>query len=293
MVESKKKRIVFIIIFYLFSAVAIFLAWSPVKSVLTDPRIDLYYSHIPIIPFISAFLLFRKRKSIFSETHPAVLPGALLSVAGLGLYLFANLPKIETSYSATLLVLSAILFWSGAYLGLFGSKSLKRGLFPVLFLLFAVPIPAPIMDRVVLLIAGASVYVTGELFSFLQVPFIREGVTFYLPAYTLVVGPECAGWRSSLALIILTLLAGHLFLKRLSNKILLVAVSIPVIIIKNAVRIVLLYYIAYYLDERFMESGFLHRSVGYFMFGLVLIFMGFLLWSLEKKEASRQSSLKS
>jgi len=158
-------------------------------------------------------LLFRKRKSIFSETHPAVLPGALLSVAGLGLYLFANLPKIETSYSATLLVLSAILFWAGAYLGLFGSKSLKRGLFPVLFLLFAVPIPAPIMDRVVLLIAGASVYVTGELFSFLQVPFIREGVTFYLPAYTLVVGPECAGWRSSLALIILTLLAGHLFLK--------------------------------------------------------------------------------
>jgi len=108
-----------------------------------------------------------------------------------------------------------------------------------------------------------------------------------------VVGPECAGWRSSLALIILTLLAGHLFLKRLSNKILLVAVSIPVIIIKNTVRIVLLYYIAYYLDERFMESGFLHRSVGYFMFVLVLILMGFLLWSLEKKEAPRQANLKS
>jgi len=292
MVESKHKRN-FFIVFYLFSAAAIFLAWSPVKSVLTDPRIDLYYTHIPIIPLIGAFLLFRKRKSIFAETEPAVLPGALLSVAGLGLYLLPNLHKIETSYSATLQVFSAILFWAGAYLGLFGFKSLKRGLFPVLFLLFAVPAPAQIMDRVVLLIAGASVYVTSKLFTMLQVPFVREGVTFYLPAYSLVVGPECAGWRSSLALIILSLLAGHLFLKRASNKIWLVAVSIPVIIIKNAIRIVLLYYLAYYLDERFMESGFIHRSVGYFMFGLVLIFMGFLLWSLEKREAQKPDCLKS
>jgi len=149
------------------------------------------------------------------------------------------------------------------------------------------------MDRIVLLIAGASVYVTSALFTVLQVPFIREGVTFYLPAFTLVVGPECAGWRSSLALIILSLVAGHLFLKKVSNKILLVAVAIPLIIIKNGVRIVLLYYIAYYLDERFMESGFLHRSVGYFMFVLVLILMGFLLWSLEKKEAPRKANLKS
>jgi len=292
MVESKHKRN-FFIVFYLFSAAAIFLAWSPVKSVLTDPRIDLYYTHIPIIPLIGAFLLFRKRKSIFSGAAPALLPGTLLAIAGLCLYLLPNLHKIETSYSATLQVFSAILFWAGAYLGLFGFKSLKRGLFPVLFLLFAVPVPSPIMDRVVLLIAGASVYVTSKLFTMLQVPFVREGVTFYLPAYTLVVGPECAGWRSSLALIILSLLAGHLFLKRASNKIWLVAVSIPVIIIKNAIRIVLLYYLAYYLDERFMESGFLHRSVGYFMFGLVLIFMGFLLWSLEKREAQKPDCLKS
>jgi exosortase len=292
MLGSKQKCTLFII-FYLLSAVAVFLAWAPVKSVLTDPRIDLYYTHIPIIPLVSAFLLFRKRKLIFSGTHPAVLPGALLAIVGLCLYLIPNLNKIETSYSATLQVFSAILFWAGTYVGLFGFRSLRKGLFPVLFLLFAVPIPAPIMDRFVLLIAGASVYVTGEVFTVLQVPFIREGVTFYLPAYTLVVGPECAGWRSSLALIILSLLAGHLFLKRLSNKILLVAVSIPVIIIKNAVRIVLLYYIAYYLDERFMESGFLHRSVGYFMFGLVLIFMGFLLWSLEKREAQKPDCLKS
>ncbi len=289
MVESKK-RSVFFILFYLFSIVAVLLAWNPVKSVLTDPRIDLFYTHIPIIPFISAFLLYRKRKSIFSEAAPAVLPGALLAITGLALYFVPNLNKIESSYSATLQVFSAILFWAGAYLGLFGSKSLKRGLFSVLFLLLAVPVPAPIMDRIVLLIAGASVYVTSALFTVLQVPFIREGVTFYLPAYTLVVGPECAGWRSSLALIILSLLAGHLFLKKVSNKVLLVAVAIPLIIIKNGVRIVLLYHIAYYIDERFIESGFLHRSVGYFMFGLVLVLMGFLLWFLEKKETSRQAS---
>lgn len=140
------------------------------------------------------------------------------------------------------------------------------------------------MGKVVTEIARASVHITDLLFNLIGIPYVRQGIEIYLPGYILVVGPECAGWRSSIALLIISLLAGHLFLKKFKHKLLLVALVIPMIIIKNATRIVVLYLIAYFIHERFMEPGFIHRSVGYGMFIIILLIMGLILWSLEKKE---------
>jgi len=167
---------------------------------------------------------------------------------------------------------------------LYGLKSFKKAFFPIAFLLFAVPVPESIMEKVVIEIARNSVHVTDLLFNLIGIPYIRKGIEIYLPGYILVVGPECAGWRSSISILIISILAGHLFLKKFGNKLLLVALAIPMIIIKNGMRIVVLYLISYFIDERFMEPGFIHRSVGYGMFTIVLIIMGLILWSLEKEE---------
>ena len=284
MVESKRER-VYSILLLLFYLLAIVLVFSPAKSLLSDPRIDLFYNHIPIVPIITAFLLFRKRKVLFSVRAPAILPGTLIALAGSTLYLLSRFSNLADKCSVSLTVFSAIIFWAGAYIALYGFKSFKLALFPIGFLLFAVPLPPSIMNWLVKEIAGSSVYITDIAFSLIRIPFVREGIEIYLPGYILVVGPECAGWRSSIALIILSLLAGHLFLKKFKHKLLLAAVAIPMIIIKNGIRIVVLYLIAYYIDERFMEGGFIHRSVGYAMFIVVLIIMGLLLRLLEKQEA--------
>ncbi|MGQ9801706.1 MAG: exosortase/archaeosortase family protein [Candidatus Saccharicenans sp.] len=278
-------------LFVFFSLLALSLGFNAIKTIFSDPRINLYYSHIPFIPIISAFLIFRKRRALFGSPVPDILPGSLLAIAALSLHLFIRIKLPNSEYSIFMSVLSAILFWVGTYIALFGIKSFRQALFPAVFLLLAVPIPEAIMDKIVLLIASASVPVTGLLFSLIGLPFIREGVEFYLPVFTLVVGPECAGWRSSIAIIITSLLAGHLFLKKLSNKLILVSVALPLIIIKNGVRIVLLYIIAYYIDDRFIESGLRHRSIGYAMFLIVLILMGLLLWFLEKREAKNDPEI--
>lgn len=286
MAESKKERVYFFILCF-FYLLAIFLGYSPIKSVLTNPRIDLFYTHIPFIPMISAFLLFRKRKVLFSDPLPDIIPGILTALIGLSLYLTSRFSDLKTEYSISLAVFSAIIFWAGTYIALYGPKSFKLGLFPVGYLLFAVPLPETIMNWLVKEIALASVHITDIAFSIIGLPFVREGIEIYLPGYILVVGPECAGWRSSIALVIISLLAGHLFLKELKHKFLLVAAAIPLIIIKNGLRIVALYLLAYFINEKFMEPGFIHRSVGYGMFVIILIVMGLLLWLLEKKEETR------
>ncbi len=288
MVESKRGRVYFILLL-LFYLLAVVLAFNPVKRFLSDPRIDLFYIHIPIVPIIAAFLLFRKRKTLFSVPAPAILPGMLMASAGLTLYLFSRFSSLMDECSISLAVFSAIIFWAGIYLALYGFKSFKLAIFPIGFLLFAIPLPPSIMNWLVKEIAGSSVYITDIAFSLIRIPFVREGIEIYLPGYILVVGPECAGWRSSIALVMISLLAGHFFLKKFKHKLLLAAVAIPMIIIKNGIRIVVLYLIAYFIDERFMVGGFIHRSVGYGMFIVVLIMMGLLLRLLEKREA-RQSS---
>lgn len=285
---KRQQRFFLILCFFYLSAIA--LAYSPIKSVLTNPRIDLFYTHIPIIPVISAFLFFRKRKFLFTEPAPALLTGILISLAGLFLYLLIILSKLQTEGSISLAVISTIIFWSGTYIALYGLKSFQMAIFPVGFLLLAVPLPETIMNWLVNEIARLSVHITDIVFSLIGTPFVRQGIDIYLPGYILVVGPECAGWRSSIALVIISLLAGHLFLKEFKHKFLLVAAAIPLIIIKNGLRIVALYLLAYFINEKFMEPGFIHRSVGYVMFIIILIVMGLLLWLLETREKKKGSA---
>ncbi len=283
MLESKKGRSFFFLLCFSYFLAA-FLAFQPLRLILSDPRIDLYYTHIPLIPLISAFLLLRNRKDYFSENAQSIFPGMTITITGVFLYILARFSMSKTEYSIAVAVFSAILLFAGVLITLYGLKSFKKAFFPIAFLLFAVPVPEYIMDKVVVEIARASVHVTDLLFNLIGIPYVRQEIEIYLPGYILVVGPECAGWRSSIALLIISLLAGDLFLKKFGNKLLLVALAIPMIIIKNGMRIVVLYLIAYFIDERFMEPGFIHRSVGYGMFVNILIIMGLILWSFEKKE---------
>lgn len=275
--------------FLLISLAALLTAAVPIKAVMSNPRVDIYYTYLPFIPLISALLIIRKRKEIFSNPAPDYASGAVIMTAGLAAGLLELTTGPWSSVSPSLAVLSSLIFWTGGLILIYGREAARKAGFPILFLLLAVPVPAPVMDRLVLAIARLTTFVTHFLFTALGVPFFREGVDFNLPYFTLVVGPECAGLRSSIALFIVSLLAGHLFLKSLGRKLLLVAVVFPLVIIKNSIRIVLLYFIAVFIDERFIVSGFLHRSVGYVVFVAVIILMGAFLWRLEKAERSRLS----
>lgn len=290
MSESKKARVSFYF-FILLSLIAILLALKPILSVLTDSSIDLYYSHIPLIPLITALLL-RKYKVFFIPNYSSSLSGAFIAAGGILLYLLARFLILESGYYIPLTVLSAIIFWTGTFIAFFGFASFKKAFFAIAFLLLTVPIPERIMDKIVVEIAGASVHITDILFNLLAIPYTRQGIEIYLPGYIIVVGPECAGWRSSIALVIISLLAGHLFLNKFAHKLLLVALAIPMVIIKNGIRIVVLYLIAYFIDERFIEPGLVHRLVGYVIFIIALIFMGLLLWYLENKEKKKDTAIK-
>ncbi len=123
------------------------------------------------------------------------------------------------------------------------------------------------------------------LLQILNVPVLKEGFILQLPMVNLEVAKECSGIRSSIALLVTVLLAAEFLLRSPWRKVLLVVAIIPILVIKNAVRIVTIYLLAAYLNPAFLH-GWLHTSGGivFYLLGLAALMpVGALLRRGERK----------
>jgi exosortase len=280
-----------LICFILFSAVAIWMAYLPLRDLLRSAKQPEYYSHVPLVPVISAYFIFRKRKGIFLRSDSFYFPGLSIMAAGVALVFIGRGWQANPNDYASIAALSALFFESGSLIFLFGKEALRRAYFPFAFLIFAIPIPSVLMERIIATLVAASTSVTHVLFKVIRVPFLQEGSVFHLPDLSLEVSQECSGIRSSLALLITTILAGHLFLGKSWNKAMLALAVFPVAVFKNGLRILSLYLLSYFIDMRFIEGSFHHKFGGSVFFGLGLILMGFFLWLLRRSERPRSEDV--
>jgi exosortase len=121
------------------------------------------------------------------------------------------------------------------------------------------------------------------IFDLVGVPALREGFVFHLAHFNIEVAKECSGIRSSLALLILALVVGHLLLHTLWRQAVLVIAGLLIMVVKNGIRIATLTILAQYVDPGFLY-GRLHREGGvvFFLLGLVLLLP--ILWLLQRSE---------
>jgi len=273
----KKRKVV---LFLIAGVISVASAFEPLLTLVRTGKPADYYSHIPLIPVISAFVLFKRRKSLFEGEPGAGFPGFAAMALGLGLVIMDSLRAPGLIAHAELRAGGGVLILWGAFLALFGERAFLKALFPFLFLLFVIPLPLNWMGYLVSSLVIASTGFTNLIFRALEVPFVQEGSIFRLPGFDIEVAQECSGIRSSLALLITSVLAGQIFLSRRWKKILLALAVFPVTVLKNAVRIVTLYLLSYFVDMRIIEGGFLHRSGGFVFFGLGLVLLAYVLWLL-------------
>jgi exosortase len=247
-------------------------------------------SQVLLIPFVSAFLIFRDRQRIFARTQSAVLPGALIALVGFGLAVagrFVGTPA-DAGDRLALPIAAILVVWIGLFVAFYGMDAFRTALFPLLFLAFCIPIPKAILDPLISFLQRGSAEITMILLRLSGTPVYREGFFFYMPRLSIEVAPECSGIRSFLSMLILTLLAGHMLLKTTWRRLALVLVAIPIMIFKNAVRIVTLTLLSIHVDPAIIESR-LHREGGipFFLLALLLTYPILkVLMRTEKTEAS-------
>jgi exosortase len=128
-------------------------------------------------------------------------------------------------------------------------------------LLLTIPPPAASMRWAEVALQHASADVSYVILKLTGTPVFRHGLVFSLPGMDIEVARECSGIRSTTALLITAILAGHLLLRASWSKACLVLLAIPVSIFKNAVRIATLSWLGVYVNPEVLH-GELHRYGG-------------------------------
>ena len=285
------------LIFFLFFVLAFLMAYAPLKALYDSSSQREYYSHIVLIPLVSIYLVFQKRKLVFSEREDTegrgtdsprndriagislLLAGVLLYFVGRGVGAGLN----QNDFTA-IIALAAVVFLNGGFILSYGLRAFKAALFPLLFLVFVIPIPSDLMDGFIYFLQVGSTEFTNMLFTVSGVPFLREGFVFHLPGMSVEVARQCSGIRSSLALLITAILAGHMFLNTWWKKVILAVLIIPITMFKNGIRILILTLMGTYWDPRWLTESSLHRDGGIVFFILALVLMAPILYWLRKGE---------
>jgi len=255
--------------------------WALAQLALVNPTV----SHVVGVPFVALVLIYSDRDIIFNAARPEPLVGGGLALAGLAFsflsYRALNVP------AATLMVamLGVTLAWVGGFVMMYGLASARAALFPLGFLLFMIPIPTVVMDGATQFLKNGSSEAVAGLFTLTGTPFHREGFVFSLPSFVIEIADECSGIRSSIALLLTGLLAGHQFLRKPWTKIVLALMILPIAVIKNAIRIVALSLLAMHVDQSFL-TGQLHHEGGFVFFLLALGLLAPLFVLLKRSEGA-------
>lgn len=262
------------------------LAWDSTRLLANLVFKNETFSQIPLLPFVSGFLIFENRKSVFSNPSCTWNIGAAL--IGPGAILLAasriNLWHLAETNPQSLFVFAIVCIWLGAFGLFFGKNALRAALFPLLFLFFMVPIPEPLLSKTIYLLQAGSAAFVEVFFSIAGIPYHRQQFMFELPGVAIRIAEECSGIRSTLALLITTVLASYVFLKTSWRRLVLSIAVVPIALFKNGLRIATLSALSVYVNPAFLYGNLHHRG-GIVFFVLALIPMVLLLKLLQKNEA--------
>jgi exosortase len=243
------------------------------------------YTHILLILPVSVALIFLEWKSLRLSPVPnsSVASALFASAILLGCFARWGTPNLSPDVHLTMNMLAVVLWWIGSFVFCFGTRISVGLLFPLGFLFCLVPLPEVALDRTVVFLQRESAYATQWLFIATGVPVIRNGMFISIPGVTVEVARECSSIRSSLMLLVTSMVLAHLFLRSFWRKTIVVLAAIPLSVAKNAIRIFTLSMLGVHVDVGFLH-GSLHQKGGVVFFIVALLIVLLLLWLLGRGE---------
>ena len=231
----------------------------------SDPN----FSHGFLVPVFAGFVVWQDRERLAS-----IRPTP--SIWGLPVIVFSLCTLILGVFGAELFLSRASLLMLAAGLILFflGWEFLRAVLFPLVFLILMVPLPAIVFSQITFPLQILASKLSASMLPFFGVPVFREGNVINLPAMPLEVAEACSGIRSLLSLTTLAIMYGYLLEKRVAIRLALALASVPIAVAANGLRIVGTGLLVQYWDPEKAE-GFFHAFSGWLIFvvSLTMLFV--------------------
>jgi exosortase len=199
-----------------------------------------YYSHGILVPLVVVFLVvqrLRNDRSVWSGGEISRSEGLVVLSMSLLLFLYFYYGRAYYLAAFAMIGLLIGLIWS-----LWGAHLVRKLIFPIGYLVLMVPLP--FVERATLPLAlFTGVCATGVVqWLGLEVTVVGNAVT--LPNANLVIGAQCSGVNSLIALVSLMALSAYLLDGPLWGRLMLVATAAPLAILGNILRVASLLFVA-------------------------------------------------
>ena len=228
---------------------------------------DSYYSHGVLIPFVSGFLIWQMRGEL-AAIRPKRSPwGMPLIIAGLVIHLGSSLFRVYfTSGFSMLIVLTGLILF------LYGSKTFKKIIFPVCFLIFMIPVPLVVITNISFKMKILAAQIATVVLNGMGLEAVRSGSVLKMQHTNVVVDDICSGLRSLISLTALGSIFAYGMKGPMPKRIILFLSTIPIAIATNVLRIVFLSFVSEVWGAEY-ATGFVHDLSGFMVFALAFILL--------------------
>lgn len=252
----------------------IFLIFIVIPVVFYDTSYDMVkvwsvnetFTHGFLIFPISLWLIWQKRDLLLTQP---LFPEARVFVL-LALVLFtwfvAYIVEVQVVQQLMMILMIPVIVWI-----VMGRVILKKVLFPLGYLLFAVPLGQSLIPVMMDFTANFSV----TLIQLTGIPIYQDGLYFSLPSGSWSVVEECSGVRYLIASIALGSLYAHLNYTSTIKRIIFISFATLLPILANGIRAYGIVMIGH-LSGMKLATGVDHLLYGWVFFGIVIFFMFYI-----------------
>lgn len=222
-------------------------------------------SHGWLIPFVSAGILWFKRRELMSLPKNSSRVGLAVIVLALLLHwLGAKAQQTRLSLASLIMLMWGVPFY------FYGWQVARLLLFPCAYLIFCIPLN--FLDSLTFPLRIMVTIAATGLLNGLGIEAQRSGSAIYSTAaggFNFDVADPCSGLRSLLAMTALTAVYAYLTQKTLVKQWVLFLASIPLAIIGNIARITTVALVAEAFGQK-LASGLYHDYSGYVVFSVAI-----------------------
>ncbi|MBP6964197.1 MAG: exosortase/archaeosortase family protein [Armatimonadetes bacterium] len=228
------------------------------------------YSHGILIPLIFAFVVWLKRRAIAAVPIRPCAWGYAIVIPALFLVMFSAMAN-----SASIRGMLFPILLGGFVLVLLGKAMLKELAFPILYLYFMAVLPGNLLGPASFRIQMWSTTGAATILNLIGIDAVQAGQVLTLPnGVEARVAEACSGFRLLISLFAFSVLFAYLKEGPWWGLILLVAITLPLSVFANAIRITMVCLVGQWRGAEAMHA--FHDWSGYIVLLLVLMCLPFL-----------------